>query len=413
MVKTRFLFLFNRALFSCLMVCSLVALAGCGVLRRSERADAEALLLAKGRLGPQASLVRTAGSFVAVYSDRETTGLYEVEIPASDHLPKAAPAAKLIDRIDMGPPLGSTFGEHAMIAHRDTVTVLYIARATEDKLILKVASHDAGAAAWTVDALEPAGNPVAILPAGPDHLDLFWAAGPLLRVTYPGAGSVDSLADPFTLADRAGTFGPGLYGGDALDTGTGQAPGERGVTVYDSISRALLLFRWNGFSYDKSQIDGAGPVHSSLLLSDGRLAVLSWNPLTRRLEVLVQGQIPSRTSKALVTVSEGTSTVALLPSVFATDQTSNNGSAASRTNDRIDRLLYLYDDARSAGGGRLQHELSLLAPGSGWGIRGYHKYVLQSGEDPIESFSALEDSGWLYVLVHQGDLKLLRWKLPA
>ncbi|MGO9409667.1 MAG: hypothetical protein ACLQCB_02820, partial [Spirochaetia bacterium] len=60
-----------------------------------------------------------------------------------------------------------------------------------------------------------------------------------------------------------------------------------------------------------------------------------------------------------------------------------------------------------------RHELSLLAPGSAWGLRGYHRYVLQSGEDPIESFSALEDSGWLYVLVHQGDLRLLRWKLPA
>jgi hypothetical protein len=413
MVKTRFLSLFNRGVFSCLMICSLAALAGCGVLRRSERADAEALRLAKGRLGAQASLVRTAGSVVAVYSDQETAGLYEVEIPASDHFPTAAPAAKLIDRIDMAPPLASTFGEHAVIAHGDTVTVMYLARATEDRLILKVASHDQGAAGWTLDSLEPAGHPVAILPAGSDHLDLFWAAGPLLRVTYPGTGSVDSLADPFIPADRAGTFGPGLYGGYAPDTGTGHAPGQRGVTVYDSVSHALLLFRWNGFSYDKSQIDGAGPVHSSLLLSDGRLAVLSWDPSTRRLEMLIQGQNPSRTSRVLVTVSEGTSTVALLPSVFAADQTSNDGSPVARADDRIDKFLYLYDEARSAGGGRLRHELSLLAPGSGWGLRGYHKYVLQAGEDPIESFSALEDSGWLYVLVHQGDLKVLKWKLPA
>ncbi len=412
MVKTRFLFLFKRTVLPCFVICSVALLAGCGVLRRSERVVPEALLLAKGRLGAQASLVRAAGFLVAVYSDRETTGLYEVEIPASEKLPAAAPAAKLIDRIDMGPPLASTFGEHVTIAHGDTVTVMYMARAAEDKLILKVASHDPGAPAWTLDALEPPGTPVAILPAGPDHLDLFWAAGPLLRVTYPGAGPVDSLADPFTPADRAGTFGSASQAPGAQVPGASQAPGQRGVTVYDSVSRALLVFRWNGSSYDRSQIDGAGPVQSSLLLSDGRLAVLSWDPSTRRLEMLVQGHDPSRTSKALVTVSEGTSTVVILPSASTAGQASNDASAA-RGDDRIDRLLYLYDDATSMGGGRLRHELSLLAPGSAWGLRGYHRYVLQSGEDPIESFSALEDSGWLYVLVHQGDLRLLRWKLPA
>jgi len=390
MVKTRFLFL----------LASVILFAGCGLLSRSERANPEVLQIATARLGSEASLVRSGDRLVVVYSDWETTGLYEVEVPITDHLPTVAPAANMIDKIDIALPVSSAFGEHVVAARGNTITVMYLARAFEDKMILKIASRDSGAPAWTLDALEPPGDPIAILPLGSDRLDLFWAAGNLLHMAYPRAGQAESLLDPFTPAERAGAFGAST----SADSGT-----DAGMTVYDSISRSLLVFRWNGSTYDHVKMDGTGPISSSLLLPDGSLAVLSWDPATRRLELLVLGRGDSKVSRSLVTLSEGTAKVALLPPAESEGPPGN-----ARTPARIDRLLFLYDDARRLGGGRVLHELCLLAPGSGWipVSRKYRKVVLTSSPDPITDFSAVEAAGRLYVLVRQGGLRLLGLSLP-
>jgi hypothetical protein len=398
MVKTRVLFL----------AAFLILISGCGVFVRSEKAHPQVLQVARGRLGGEVSLARAADSLVAVYSDWETTGLYEVEIPVADQLPSAPPPAQMIDRIDIGPPLAASFGEHALISSGDTVTVLYLARAAEDKLILKLASHAMDASGWTLDVVEPPGDPVAVLPAGQGRLDLFWAAGSLLHMSYPGSGPVDSLVDPFTPAGRAGEF----LAGSNRDEGGGESSATRGVTVYDSISHALVMLRWNGFAFETTRLDGAGPVNSSLMLADGRVAVLSWNPSTRRLEMLVKGQDASQASRTLVTLSAGTSEVALLPSPARAQ--SSGGSLQRSTDSRVDRLLFLYDDVKRVGG-RLVHELSLLTPGAGLGLgaRKYRRVVLLSGMDPIDSFSAIEVGETLYVLVRQDGVKLLQWKLPG
>ncbi len=393
MVKTRVL----------VLMASLILISGCGVFVRSEKAYPQVLQIARGRLGAEVSLARAAGTLVAVYSDWETTGLYEMEIPVADQLPSAPPPARMIDRIDIGPPLAATFGDHALVTSANTVAVLYLARAAEDKLILKLASRSLDASGWTIDAVEPPGDPVAVLPSGQGHLDLFWAAGSLLHMSYPGGGPADSLVDPFSPAGRAGTFNASA--GEDGGTDGGSAP--RGVTVYDSISRALFVLRWNGSTFDAEKLDGAGPVNSSLLVSDGRVAVLSWDPSTRRLELLVKGKDASGESHTLVTVSAGTSEVALLPSPAG-------GSLQLPADPRVDRLLFLYDDVKRIGGGRTLHELSLLTPGAGLGLaRKYRRVILLSGTDPIESFSALEVGETLYVLVRQDGVKLLQWKLPG
>ncbi len=391
MVKTRVLILIG----------CLVTLFGCGFLRRSEQAKPEVLQIAKGRLGSDVSLVRAGDDLVAVYSAWETTGLYAVEIPVSDHLPAVPPSSMMIDRIDLAPPLSSSFGDHMMAAQGDTVTILYLAHAADDKTLLKVATHGPGADAWLVDALEPPGNPVAVIPASRDHVELFWAAGPLLHVSYPGPGQPDSLFAPFTPARKASTFG---------------LADQSGMTVYDSISRALLVFRWNGYAWNQTKIDGAGPVNSSLLLADGRLAILSWDPGTRRLELFVAaGDASSSPSRTLVTMCEGTNAVALLPPAASSAQGLAPGQEAGGTAPRGDGLLFLYDDARPVGGGKLLHTLSLLSPGSGWGpaARRYHRLILTSGNEPITGFSAVEVADALYVLVQQDGLKLLRLKLPG
>ncbi|HUI72729.1 MAG TPA: hypothetical protein VL354_19560 [Spirochaetia bacterium] len=397
MVKTRFLFLVG-----CVFL-----FAGCGLLGRSERANPEVLQIAHGRLGNEASLVQSGDSLVAVYSDWETTGLYDVVLPISDRLPTVAPAPTMIDKIDMALPLSSSFGEHVAAVCGNTTTVMYLVRASEDKMILKVATRDAGEPAWTVDALERPGDPVAILPVGPDRMELFWAAGSLLHVTYPGAGQAESLMEPFVLEERGATFGASPGADSSAFFADRQTL--QGVSAYNSALHSLFLFRWNGSTYDPVKINGAGPVHSSLLLSDGSVAVLSWDPATRRLELVVQGPGESRLSQSLVTMSNGTSKVALLP-----QGESSGHSTGSRPAATSDHLLFLYDEARLLGGGRVLYELCLLTPGSGWGpvARKYRKLILASGAEPIVDFSALETNGRLYVLVHQDGLKLLGLKLP-
>ena len=384
MVKTRVL----------ILVGFLVMLAGCGFMSRTERANPDVLQISAGKLGEGVSLVQAGGTLVAVYSDWDTTGLYEVEIPESDHLPSVSPSPRLIDRIDMTPPLSASFGEHTAIARGNTVTVLYLARAAEDKMILKIASHDPGAQAWILDAIEPPGTPLALLPAEGDRLDLFWAAGSLLHMSYPQSAQPDTLLDPFAPGDRAGAFA---------------AVAGRGITVYDSLSHALLAFRWNGYAFQQAKINGAGPINSSLLLEDGRLAVLSWDPATRRLELREMRPDEAAVAPTLVTMSEGTTAVSLLPLA------SNAAPGAGAAGERGDRLLFLYDDARRLGGGKSLHELSLLAPGSGWGPAGrmYRRIILLSGTEPIMGFSAVETADSLYVLVHQDGLKLLKLRLPG
>jgi hypothetical protein len=393
MVKTRALFL----------AASVILASGCSVFVRSEKANPDVLQIARGRLGSEVSLARAAGSLVAVYSDWETTGLYEAEVPIADHLPAAPAPARLIDRIDAGPPLASSFGQHTLVSSGNTVTVFYLARAAEDKMILKLASHAMGTEDWTIDAVEPPGTPLAMLPAAPGRLDLFWSAGSLLTKTYPGTGPADTLVSPFVPDGRAGTFDPVSAG----DRSAGPGSYLRGLTAFDSASGQLFLMRWNGSTYDTVKIDGAGPASSSLAVAGGRVAVLFWTPSTRRIELLTLGQEDSSPSRTTVTVSAGTKGVQLLPP--ADREQSRMGATEE---PRADTLLFLYDDTRRLGGGRSQYELSLLAPAK-WGLgHKYRRVVLLSGTDPIESFSALEVGETLYVLVRQDGVKLLELKLP-
>ncbi len=390
MVKTKALILI-----ACVSI-----LADCGLLGRSERASPDLLEIARGRLGQSVSLVRAGATLVAVYSDWETTGLYSVQIPVADSLPAAAPVAKMIDRIDMTLPVSPSFGEQVALARGNTVTVMYLARVGEDKQVLKVASRDIGAPAWTVDAIEPYGDPLAILPAENDRLDVFWASGALLHMSYPQNGQPDPLLDRFLPAGRASVF-------------FGAQGSPRGMTAYDQASRSLFVFSWNGAGYDRTTMEGGGPVHSSFLLGDGRLVVLSWDQKTKRLELLQGKNGEARASRTLVTLTQDTGSVAVLPSIADWPDTAA-GDSARMAALRADSLLFLYDEARPMGAGRSVHELSLLAPGTGWGpaAHRYRKMVLLSGDEPISSFSAVEVEGSLYVLVHQGSLKLLRLGLP-
>jgi hypothetical protein len=120
--------------------------------------------------------------------------------------------------------------------------------------------------------------------------------------------------------------------------------------------------------------------------------VLSWDARARRLLLHQQGTRDGAFSTATVTVCDGTGTATLLP-----------GESDST-------FLILFDEVRSLGAGRTISQVSLIAPGSVLGARGsrYRKAILASGDSRINGFAAVRAGDALYVLVSQGDVKLLR-----
>jgi hypothetical protein len=353
---------------------AVLLLSACGFSRRILTVHPEALSIDAGVPGRYLSLAADGQTLVGVFSDRRTTTLKMIQLPLGEHLPPVAPAAAVIDRVDATPPLSSTFGEHVLSLSDGVLRVLYEERKADDKLVLKLASKAADAPQWTLDVLEPAGDPVAVLPGDSGSLAVFWAAGSLYARILPADDQPVTLRDPFLLGSPASVFG------------------ESGFTAYDGASRSLLAIRATGDGFESRVVQDASPVHASLLGSDGLLAVLTWDAGTRRLVLLEQDQPDAKPARTTVTLCDGTGTVAVLPA---------RGHRA---------YLMLFDETRRLGAGRTVHELSLIAPGSSLGAPGsrYRKAVLLSGEQPIQGFAAIEAQGALYVLAQQGGLTLLR-----
>ena len=78
-------------------------------------------------------------------------------------------------------------------------------------------------------------------------------------------------------------------------------------------------------------------------------------------------------------------------------------------------FLFLFDETRTISAGRTVYQLSLVAPGSLLGAHGtrYRKAALASGDVRIDGFAAARTPDALYVLVSQGNLKLLRIALAS
>ena len=350
-----------------------VLLAGCAAPDPSLSAHIETLSIPARVPGRFLSLARAGDALVAVFSDRESTTLKMLQVPIGDHLPSEVPPAAVIDKIDTTPPLSPAFGVHVLAVHNATASVLYPVRESEDKTVLKLASKPLDASQWTFDVVEPAGDPVAILPGDKGSLSVFWAAGSLLTRSYPDGTAALTLRSPFGIVDRASVFA------------------SYGFTAYDGLSHSLLALGGNDGSSIR-EVSGAGPVHSSLLTPDGRLAVLTWDTSTRRLFLLEGEPGASRLSRTTVTLCDATATVALLP-------------ARERS-----RYLFLFDEERRRGAGRVQHDLSLIAPAHVLGALGsrYRKTVLLSGDQRIEGFAAIEALNALYIVANNGKLTLLR-----
>jgi len=242
------------------------------------------------------------------------------------------------------------------------------------KTVLKLANRKLGETQWNLDVLEPPGDPLLLASDEAGAFGAAWSSGML---SYRPAGAQAAAAVP-PLAFR-------LEGHTSPD-------GAGGFTAFDSLTSQLLALRWTGSGLSTQVIPGGSPVQASLRSAAGLLSVVSWDAKLRRL-ILHQENAPGGGfSSATVTVCDGTETVALLRG--QTDAT----------------LLVLFDEVRSLGAGRTVSEISLIAPGSLLGGRGtrYRKAIVCSGDSNIDGFAAVRTADALYVLVSQGDLKLLR-----
>jgi len=350
------------------------ALCGCSARGRLVGVHPESLQLSPGATGAALSLSADSNALYAVFADRATAGLDMITLPVGPHLPGTAPPPELIDKVDTAAPLSPSFGEHVMASGGGRVAVLYLDRKADPHGVLKLASRAPSATQWDLDVLEPAGDPLALLPDGSGGFGAAWASGLLY---YRSQSGRMPAPDPPISLQLEGRPGP---------------DGQAGFTAYDRLASVLLWLGWNGTGFTATPVPDGGTVSASLRVPSGRLAVVSYSPRERRL--LLHQESPGATafSSQTVTVCDGTTGVALLP-----------GPSDSS-------FVFVYDEARTVSAGRTTYQLSVIAPGSVLGALGsrYRKAVLSEGDLRIDGFAAARTADALYVLLSQGNLRILR-----
>jgi hypothetical protein len=349
-------------------------LGGCAARGPFAQVTPESVVLSPGPSAAFLSIAELSGSLSAVYADPATTTLDLIEIPGGRHLPSTAPAPVLIDKVDVVAPLSPTFGEHVLSVAGGATAVLYLDRETDVKSVLKLATRSASQQQWDLETLEPAGDPLALVPGQGGGFDAAWCSGLL---SYRPAGHGATLGVPVL---------PFRVQGRPSQDGTG------GFTVFDALTSSLLFVRWTETGFTTQPIEGGTPVQASLRTAAGRLKVVTWDSRTRRIILHEEASPGAGLSTATVTLCDGTRQLALLPG------------------DSESTVLVVFDETHSVGAGKTAYQVSLIAPGSLLGGRGsrYRKAIVTSGETPIDGFAATRTPDALYVLVSQRDLRLFR-----
>src|SRR5271169_639692 len=122
-----------------LLLVSVALLACCSERQQGFLLHPELMPIPGNSHGRFVSLAAAGTNLVAAFSERETTTLKFMRLPLGPHLPSEAPAAAIVDKIDVSPPLSPIFGAHVLSMHGDTVNILYLDRESEDRSILKLA----------------------------------------------------------------------------------------------------------------------------------------------------------------------------------------------------------------------------------------------------------------------------------
>jgi hypothetical protein len=361
----------------CALAAALAASAGWGLAARESPGNAPAAMAFPGvRPAPFASLLRRGTSVTVVYADRDTTSLRAVDVPVSGVLPAEAPKAVFVDKVDIVPPLGGSFGLHASAVFGGRLRLLYLDREKDDRPLLKLVTENA--VGFSLALVEPFGSPVAVLAEpGGTPADV-WAAGSLRMRGTAGDRVLEAACLPR---------------GQALPIDPGREDGPPGFAFWDDASGGLRVVLAGPDGIRSFPVPDAGPV-SAAAESPGRdLAVATWDPGSRRILLLERDSADGPFRRTTVTVCDGVSGLFLswTPSGW----------------------MFLYDEVRSAPPGGWVYELSLLSPEPrSVGRPRYLRRVLSSGSGPLAGFRALRDGATLFVLEMRDGLRLLKTTAP-
>jgi hypothetical protein len=359
------------------LAAALVASAGWGLgAREGTVLSPDSMAFPGIRPSPFASLLRHGESVAVVYADRDTTSLRVTEVPVDGVLPAEAPKPVFVDKVDIVPPLGGSFGLHASAIVDGRLHLLYLDREKEDRQLLKRVTEDAGG--WRLDLVEPFGPPVAVL-AGADRKPVeVWAPGSLLLRDAAGDRVLREWCVPH---------------GQAVLIDPERVPGPSGFGFWDEAAGELVVIRDGPDAVRRSALPGAGPVFALAETPDHGLAAATFDPDSRRIILLESdaGGMPIR--RTTVTVCDGT-----------------NGLFMAWTPSG---WLFVYDEVRSAPLGLWSWELVILSPEPRTAGRPrYLRSVLSADSRPLSGFRALIAGESIFILEMRDEIRLLKTAVP-
>jgi hypothetical protein len=355
----------------------LAAAAGWGLGAREAAVLSPSVMGFRGiRPAPFTTLLRRGPILTVVVADRDTMSLRVIEVPVSEPLPAEAPAPVFVDKVDIVPPLGGSFGLHAAAEVDGRLRLLYLDREKEDRQLLKRVTEDTGA--WRLELVEPIGPPVAVL-AGPDGeaVDAWAPGGLLLR----GAAGDQAVLERFVPRGQSVLLDPE------------REPGPSGFGCWDDATGQLFVVSAGPHGVRCSAVQGANQVFAPAEAPDGGLAIATWDPVSRRILLLERAAGEAGFRQTTVTVCDGTSSLFLAWSPSG--------------------WVFVYDEVKPAPLGRWVWELGVLSPEPRTvGRPRYRRSVVSSGSEPIAGFRATIAEGSLFVLEQRGLLRLLKTPLP-
>jgi hypothetical protein len=332
----------------------LAALAGCNHSGLQELAPAP-VLQTPASAGPGSFLVATPKTPYLSYVEPESRAL--VLAPVDGSVPPA-----YLDRITDLPEQDPLSGAHLLFAESGNLHLLYLDR--EEGLLLKHVRRELETGISWIDVLPGSGKPVAAF-SGPGGLEVFLEEDGRLWRQGPQAGLVRA---PFSSAAPASRF---------------LSSGLRGFTVFDTATHRLLLFLLQDQEVKTLEVARFGQAQDSAVDSQGRLQVLAYDPHSSRL-LLYQSAAPASGFEARpVTLSRGTSSVALVALPGGTGFLFDELSSRERPPYRVCLLHFLPE-------------------------RGYVKALLYRSERPLASLRACAQDDALYVALLGDDLRVLR-----
>jgi hypothetical protein len=305
--------------------------------------------------GPGFSLVGGPATPFLSFVEPESRALVLTPVGGS------APSA-FLDRITDLPEQDPLSGAHVLFAADEELHLLYLDR--EEGLLLKSVRKRMDSGTSWIDVLPTSGRPLAgfLSAGGLDYFleqdDALWREGSqtaLVRAPFRSEGSARSF-----------------------DSG-----GFQGFTVYDAAAHRLMLFLLRGQEVQALEVARFGLAQDSAVDPEGRLQVLAYDPRSCRIILFRTSDPASGFQAQPVTLSRGTSSLALvrLPA----------GPG------------FLFDEVSARGPTRFQVCLLHFRPEAG-----YAKTVLYRCQRPVVALRACAQPDALFVALLGERLRVLR-----